>query len=259
MKNGRTKKVPNHLLVSNGGKLIIERYHRWKELHKCRKSYYTMQREPFYHVAGKYLPTDTDATVIDIGAGNGLFAQLFSLDKKYRNLVLLDGNMSTVKNLKTRFTNVVLYQAPEKLPFESGTVAYVHCSHLVEHLEPKEVYQLLKEIDRVLAPRGVFVISTPMLHGQFYADLSHVRPYNHSVFEHYLCRHVGNQSADSISQSYSVVELVYRYGLADLHGILGSSLSVVDLAVRVLSKLFTFLGIRRYARNGYTLVLCKEA
>ncbi len=237
--------------------MIIAAYHRWKEAHRCIGSYSTMRREPFYRVAGKYLPTDAEATVIDIGAGNGLFAQLFSLDKKYRNLVLLDANMSTVQSLKIRFTNVVLYRAPEKLPFEDGTVAYVHCSHLVEHLEPKEVYQLLKEIDRILIPRGVFVVSAPMLHGRFYDDLSHVRPYNPNVFERYLCHNLENRSADSISQNYSVLELVYRFGPADLQGILGCSLAIVDLFIRVLAKLFSFLGIRRYARNGYTLVLCK--
>jgi SAM-dependent methyltransferase len=244
--------------VSNGVKLIIARYHRWKESRRFRKSYFTMRREPFYRVAGKYLPTDSNATVIDIGAGNGLFAQLLSLDKKYKNLVLLDGNMSTVQSLKTRFTNVVLYRAPERLPFEAGTVAYIHCSHLVEHLEPKEVYQLLEEIDRILAPGGVFVVSAPMLHGWFYEDLSHVRPYNHGVFERYLCQNSGNPSHDSISQVYSVLELVYRFGPAD-QGILGCSPAIVDLFIRVLAKLFSFLGIRRYARNGYTLVLCKGA
>jgi len=239
--------------------MIIAAYHRWKEAHRCRRSYSTMRREPFYRVAGKYLPTDADATVIDIGAGNGLFAQLFSLDKKYRNLVLLDANMSTVRSLKTRFTNVVLYRAPEKLPFEPHRVAYVHCSHLVEHLEPMEVYKFLEEIDRILAPGGILVISTPMLHVRFYDDLSHVRPYNHSVFRRYLCQNIENRSSDSISHSYSVVELVYRWGPADIHGIVGSPFAVVDLAVRVFTKLVSFLGIRRYAENGYTLVLRKGA
>ena len=218
-----------------------------------------MCRDPFYRVASRYLPTDANETVVDIGAGNGNFARLSSLDKKYRNLVLLDANMSTVQSLKTEFTNVVLYRAPDQLPFESGTVAFVHCSHLIEHLEPREVYKLLEEVDRILAPGGVFVVSAPMLHSEFYSDLSHVRPYNHSVIKRYLCRNVENRSADSVSQSYSVLELVYRYGPADLQGILGSSLVVVDLAVRALSKLIKLLGICRYAANGYTLVLRKGA
>jgi SAM-dependent methyltransferase len=218
-----------------------------------------MRREPFYGVAGKYLPTDANATVIDVGAGNGLFAQLLSLDKKYRNLVLLDANTSTIQSLKTKFTNVVLYRAPEKFPFGPHTAAYVYCSHLVEHLEPKELYKFLQEIDRILAPEGVFVISAPMLHLLFYDDLSHVRPYHHSVFTRYLCRNIENRSRDSISDRYSVVELVYRWGPADIQGVAGSRFAAVDLAVRVLTRLVSILGIRRYARNGYTLVLRKGA
>lgn len=47
------------------------------------------------------------------------------------------------------------------LPFKPGSVFFVFCSHMLEHLFPDEALRLLGEIHRVLRPDGVAHIAVP--------------------------------------------------------------------------------------------------
>lgn len=47
------------------------------------------------------------------------------------------------------------------LPFKSGSVFFVFCSHTLEHLLPDDALRLLGEIHRVLRPDGVARIAVP--------------------------------------------------------------------------------------------------
>lgn len=118
-----------------------------KKSYQQRKLYCTGNRNLFYDIAARYLPSDKNTIIVDIGTREGEFAQYLNLAKKYRNLFLLDGNDETVKNLQIKFNNAILYKVPGKLPFETATVSYVHCSHIIEHLYPKELYEVLREIE----------------------------------------------------------------------------------------------------------------
>lgn len=238
--------------------MLRRKYNKWRTSYRFRKAYCTMDRHPFYDIAAKYLPSDEKGIILDIGSGEGEFANCLNLANKYENLFLLDGNSKTVENLKGRFKNAILYHAPDRLPFESATVSYVHCSHLMEYLYYQELYQFLKEIDRVLATNGIFVVSAPMLWSQFYDNLGHVRPYNPYVLLAYLCRRAKNPSREAVSDGYSVLELVYRYTTIDFDEDWGSSFLVLDFVIQLSKRLFSRLGLKKYAKNGYTLVLRKE-
>ncbi|KPK87095.1 hypothetical protein AMJ80_12540 [bacterium SM23_31] len=233
-----------------------EKYNLWKS-YKFRRNYCTFSKRPFYDIAAKYLPSDENGIIVDIGAGEGKFADYLALAEKYNNVFLLDGNNTTVEKLKKKFENAVLYKAPGSLPFEDLTVSYVHCSHLIEHLMPQELYELLREIDRVLSKDGVLVISAPMLWGDFYSNLTHIKPYNPGVFLKYLCGIIEDPSAGVISDSYSVLELVYRYAKTDLDEGWGSRFFVIDFIIQLTKLLLSILRIKRYTKNGYTMVLKK--
>ena len=210
-------------------------------------------------MAAKYLPPNKNASIVDIGAGNGLFVDYLHLASKYENLSLLDGNNITVESLNKRFKNAILYKAPERLPFESHTVDYIHCSHLIEHLYYHELHQFLKEIDRTLKDNGIFIVSTPLLWDIFYNDLSHVRPYNPSVFLHYLSNISDNSSSPRISENYSALELVYRYEhFTRFSEGWGSAIMNVDFAIQLFKKILLKLKIHKYKKTGYTLVLKKN-
>lgn len=237
---------------------VVKKYKSWKKSYHFRKYYCTIDRRPFYAIAAKYLPADESAIIVDIGSGEGQFADYLNLANKYKNLFLLDGNSLTIENLKSRFKNAILYRAPEKLPSKSATVSYIHCSHLIEHLYSQELYQFLKEIDRVLGKGGIFVVNSPMLWSGFYSDLSHVKPYNPDVILNYLCCISKNRSAEIISENYTQLELVYRYTILDFDEGLGSNLLPIDFILQTIKWFLSKLGIKKYTKNGYTLVLRKR-
>ncbi|MBI4774820.1 MAG: class I SAM-dependent methyltransferase [Deltaproteobacteria bacterium] len=232
-------------------------YRRWMESYRCRKQYSTMERVPFYEVAGRFLPSHGTATIVDIGSGDGLFVRHLKLDDRYERVFLLDSNPEAVKHLSSLYANVVAYTAPERLPFEDEAVDYIHCSHMMEHLDPLELYTFVKEIDRVLSPGGSLVISTPLLWTRFYDDLSHVKPYNPDVFSHYLCKSVAPRSRQVISDRYALAEIVYRYSMPDLTEGWGSDRMFVDFPMQAWKFFLLKLGIKKAVKNGYTMVLKK--
>ena len=236
--------------------ILIRKLNSCKKSYQFRRDYCTTSRHPFYDLAGRYLPDDKEGIVVDIGAGEGDFAEHLSLANRYTNVYLLDANNSTIEVLRSKFKNAVLYKVPERLPFEDTSVSYVHCSHIVEHLCHAELYSFLKEVDRVLNRGGVIVISTPLLWKSFYCDLTHIKPYYPSVFINYLCRKSSQRSADSISENYAVLELVYRYATVCFEE-WGSRHILFDFVIQCSRKLLGKLGINRYVTNGYTLVLRK--
>jgi ubiquinone/menaquinone biosynthesis C-methylase UbiE len=231
---------------------------RWRSEFDRRQRYAASSREPFFELAAAYLPVGEDGIVVDIGAGDGSFARSQNLVLRYKNLYLLDHNTESVAALKKEFPKAEVYSAPEKLPFDDKTVSFIHLSHIVEHLESRQLYTFLGECDRVLADGGVLVISAPLLWDRFYDDLSHVKPYAPAVFINYLCAKRANANAEAVSDSYHVQELVYRFRAAPAEDGWGSRFFVVDAVLRVSRVIISALGFRRYLRNGFTLVLKKS-
>ena len=230
----------------------------WRSAFLHKKRYANKGRDPFYLLAGDYLPAEKDAVVVDVGAGFGRFAEILGLEDRC-DLRLLDGNPATVAHLSKTYRNVQEYRAPGPLPFADGTVNFVHCSHLIEHLPYPDLYRFFEEIDRVLAPGGVLAVSTPLLWEGFYEDFSHIKPYGPGIFRNYFCQQSAQRSAGNISTSYQVENLTYRYAssVSDTLSGLGSVYAPIDLFVQVMKKLGYWLGLRTYFRNGYTIVLRK--
>src|SRR5690606_15521311 len=114
--------------------------------------------------------------VLDIGAGSGLFSKYF----KRNDFYLFDGNDITINELKRENKNVFQGELPI-IPFQNNFFDLIHCSHVIEHLNPDVFYETLKEMDRCLKLGGHLIISAPLIWSGFYNDLSHVRPYNPKV------------------------------------------------------------------------------
>ncbi len=145
------------------------------------------------------------------------------------------------------------------LPFKNNFFDIIHCSHIFEHLEPSEFYDSLKEINRCLSPKGHLVISGPLFWEGFYNDLSHVKPYYPFIFQKYLCGNDLNSLTRSpISKSYIQKELIYRYREKPVFNNL--SFRKRNLFVLLTLKFFYLLnslGLRKYEKTGFTLVLEK--
>lgn len=234
-------------------------YGLWKDSYLSRKGFTNFWRIPFYKIAVKYLPTNKDAFIIDIGPGYGYFENSFRLQEKYKNLFLLDGNEETVKDLKTKYSNVVHYKIPDKLPFDDSSVDYIFCSHIIEHLYFEQLFKLLKEIDRVLKKEGILVIISPLLNKKFYNDLSHVRPYFPAVFKSYLCSIQTDRSHEMQFGIYSIERLQYQYKAAtNIEEGWGSEIKSIDFVIQLVKLLLAKFRIKKYDKVGYLLILKKE-
>lgn len=233
-------------------------WRRWRRDLRMRQRYTTTRRDPFYDLAGAYLPGDRDAVVVDVGAGEGDFAARLQLPARYPGLALLDANPASVARLQERLGCGQLYRAPDPLPFADGAVAFLHSSHLIEHLAPADLYALLGEIDRVLAPGGILAISAPLLSPTFYSDLSHLKPYNPEVLRSYLVAPRRQRTRAGVSQQYAVLEQVYRLNSRKPFQELGSDLAPLDLLIQIARFVLRQLRVRTYTRTGFTLILRKQ-
>jgi SAM-dependent methyltransferase len=136
----------------------------------------------------------------------------------------------------------------------------IHCSHVVEHLAPNDLYELLKEIDRCLKINGFIVISAPLLSPTFYDDLSHLKPYSPQVFKRYFTyKDKKNYTRTPISQSYEVVEEVYRFAevpFDEYRFFMGSR--IINVLYYQWRRFIYKIGFRQYVKNGFTLILQKK-
>lgn len=214
--------------------------------------YVTHNREPFFQIAKNLInPT---STVLDVGAGNGKFADYCNLNSIY----LLDGNRDSINNLKKEYPNVFHGKLP-KLPFEDNKFDLIHMSHVIEHLQPQEVYDTLREFNRCCKPGGALVISAPLMWEGFYDDLSHIKPYNPRIFEKYLCsNNQDNYSRDVISSDFKVEMVQYRFLEQNYFYSIKHSSRILP---RIIFRIYNFMkkkGFRQYQKTGYTIVLRKQ-
>lgn len=240
---------------------IKEKYKDWNEAFQMKRKYSKNLPFCFYDLARKYLPKDEKAVIIDIGCGACKFEDYLDL-WEYENLIVLDGNSQRIDELKGKYIyhKIVEYIAPNRLPFENESINYIFCGHLIEHFDFKELYKLFKEFDRILKNDGILVVSTPLMWIGFYGTFDHVKPYSPSIFKVYFCGlESGDSSYELISKSYKIEELVYRYHtLVDIHNKLGSTIKIFDFMIQSFKYIFRRLGIKKYTRSGYTIILRKE-
>lgn len=221
----------------------------------------TRKREPFFDVALKYLPRSADACILELGPGPGRFLTHGNLIERYKNLHVIENADVSVKILNhLGVPNVIQQDLADGIPLTDNSVDFIHFSHVVEHMAHGDVYGLLQEIDRVTRPGAIFVVSAPMLNGRFYNDLSHVKPYNPDVFMDYLCADDGAEirSRNVAAKSFFKKELVYRVTTSAYDPFWHSENPIVNAAIAALRALSKALGMRKYIKSGFTLVLEKQ-
>ena len=242
------------------------KYKDWKEYFNEKNKYKQDDPHCFYDLEGKYLPEDENAMIIDVGCGKICeFENYHNLWTKYKHLYILDGNKDTIKKLKDRLgyaLKVELYNAPAPLHgFGDKSVDFIYCSHIVEHLNFKDVYKLLQEFDRVLKLGGILVIRSPMPWFGFYETFDHIKPYPPLTFTQYLCG-LENDSPSyrPISKYYEIKEIAYRYNsfTSNQENKLGSSVILFDFLIQGINRISRKFGIKKYRQTGYTIILKKN-
>lgn len=235
-------------------------FSRWKANRQDIENYPMMNCRLISFSLGLHYIQDGSITVVDVGCGFSDFASQVQQKNPMAVTYYLDGNPDTVEKLRMQGYNAQIYHAPERLPFDNGQIEFIHCSHLIEHLQPQELYLLLQEINRTLAVQGVLVFSAPTLWEGFYDDLSHVRPYPVSVLDTYLTP--GPNEVSSTRRHVSQFRreaLLYRYEkfpIFSYHGLRGDP-GFMDMIVLGIKKALTSIGIYRLTTTGYTAIYRK--
>lgn len=213
--------------------------------------YATHQRAPFFELVRTFIkPT---SRVLDIGPGMGAFSKHFGRTDFY----LFEGNPHTVAKLREEHRNVSEGYLPN-LPFEDGFFDVIHCSHVVEHLQPQDFYDTLREVDRCLKPGGVMVFSAPLMWTNFYNDLSHIRPYNPNTYRKYLCpTAIDTLTRGQISDKYVQVLLQFRYKETPPPIYFNSKNNPLVWGFLKGLSLMRKMGLKHYEKTGYTIALEK--
>jgi len=183
--------------------------------------------------------------ILDLGCGDGIF---LAFGKKRIRIIGVDSNKKNVLLCKKKKLNVV-FASVTNLPFNNDSFNGVHCSHLIEHLMPKDAHKMLCEVSRVLKKGGIFVLSTPILWKGFYNDFTHIKPYNPESILRYLVDDGQNKSLSDIKARFEKIDFYWRFRIINFPSRFGYLLA---------NFLYQF-GLHSLTRDAYTLVLKKNS
>ncbi len=99
-----------------------------------------------------------DQTVLDIGAGLGVYSNVLS--KYVKKCIGIDTNEDYLKRAKDLNKNIDLYLMPaEELSFEDNSFDNIIMIEVLEHVHNDK--KVMEEVYRVLKPGGSFIVTAP--------------------------------------------------------------------------------------------------
>jgi ubiquinone/menaquinone biosynthesis C-methylase UbiE len=139
--------------------------------------YYAGKRELVRYWLGQVATLNRESTLLDCGAGTGLFAE--EMEAQCRVLVL-DDHEESLRLLRARFTpEQVLTVSAAGIPLPDAAVNVVTVLDVLEHIEADSA--AVSEMARVLRPGGVLVATVPAsmaLWSEWDVGLHHFRRYS---------------------------------------------------------------------------------
>ena len=139
--------------------------------------------------------TSCSKDVINIDWSLKLLLKKNHLFKFLSYFLLSEERKNKIKNLPN---NIMVYDLSKGIPFKDNSVDVVYHSHLLEHIDRKNVPNFLKEIKRVLKPNGIHRIVVPDFH---YLCLKYIKIFELSMSEEKYKYQVDNFVSDIIEQS----------------------------------------------------------
>lgn len=138
--------------------------------------------------------------ILDIGCGS---YPLFLLNADFTEKYGLDKVVETATKERAKQQGIILIshdiENEEKLPFGDNFFDVVSMLAVFEHIEPRKLVKIHKEIYRILKPSGMYIMTTPAFWTdrllRFFAKLSlisdieireHKDSYNHSMISSVL-------------------------------------------------------------------------
>lgn len=100
---------------------------------------------------------------------------------KHQKYIWLSYSQSDIDAVKRKWHDAYLVNLDvDKIPLQDESVDCIYAGHIIEHFEKQELIQLMNEFYRVLKKWWYIILSAPTDYNSFfYAERTHVRPYNH--------------------------------------------------------------------------------
>lgn len=111
-------------------------------------------------------------TKLHVGCGPSVYDGWVNIDKSPSVLLsrfgllrrlLLKLGILTADQARGFPPGVVFADVSRRIPTESDSVAFIYCSHMIEHLSRWQALAFTRECERVLRPGGVLRLATPDL------------------------------------------------------------------------------------------------
>ncbi len=196
------------------------------------------------------------ASILDVGCGQGAFLEGCRRIKPDWNLTGLELDASLAEQARDLGHHVLIGDAIEVLSGQPtvGLFDAIHLSHIIEHLSPNDLMDLLAVCVKSLTDGGVIIVRTPNWHnphvngGGFWDDFSHVRPYPVAAFEPIL-NSLGMQPWLVGAEPYGWEDVFYM-GIKQSQPVKTALLVGAVRVVHSLAKINTQL-IRKLAVQGF--------
>ena len=154
-----------------------------------------------YDIATKYISTND--IVLDIASGTGHGSALTASKMPTASVTAADYDPLTIKEGESRFRDIknlsFSVQDVTDMTFQDNSFDAVLSMETIEHIEDANRY--CREINRVLRPNGIFVISTPQNSiGHIPINAQHIREYSFSQLLYILQEYFLIKEAIGIKQ-----------------------------------------------------------
>ena len=185
---------------------LKELYHR--VAHGFEGSY-DHRKALYRHVADLIQPGER---VVDIGCGDGLFLEL--VRERGAHGVGIDMDPEKIDVLRSKGLEGHCGRAQD-LDWSWGPTDFISMLHIVEHIPPAELFEILHHACGCLSDRGrLFMltpnIALPQVQINFWLDITHVRPYPEPLL-HNVARTLGFPHVQSGSMFHEMDAWAYGF------------------------------------------------
>jgi len=197
----------------------------------------------------RHFPNDRAVQILDVGCGDGALLQSLQ-HAGYRNIVGVDFSPEQVRAARDLGFEVIQQDVRECLPsLPSESFDVIVALDVLEHFDRADELHLVREVARLLRPRGRFIVHVPNAEAIFsgavrFGDVTHEMAFTrHSIRQ--LLRAAGFQTIEVFEgrppihgfvslvrwciwmAARTLVAIVFAAETGDLHPILSQNLTAV--------------------------------